>query len=102
MDGKSRTEGDISIYNNRYTINDIECIEVIGYLYTIDIPDNLWQTDYYNHNKECIRLTHYKNNNSWRTLFKEIDTELEEKGYDTNYIEVLSNYEYEKYQEENK
>lgn len=102
MQGKSRTEGDISIYNNRYTINDIECIEVIGYLYTIDIPDNLWQTDYYNYNKECIRLTGYKNNNSWRTLFKEIDTELEEKGYDTNYIEALSNYEYEKYQEENK
>lgn len=79
MQGKSRTEGDISIYNNRYTINDIECIEVIGYLYTIEIPDNLWQIDSFNNNKkECIRLSHYKNNGSWLTLFKEKDTKLEE------------------------
>lgn len=80
MDGKTRREGDISIYNNRYTINDIECIEVIGYLYTIDIPDNLWQIDSFNNNKkECIRLSHYKNNGSWLILFKEIDTKLEEE-----------------------
>ena len=99
MQGKSRTEVDISIYNNRYTINDIECIEVIGYLYTIDIPDNLWQKNYNFDNKESIILT---DNGSRRMLFKEIDTELEEQGFDTNYIKVLSGYEYEKYQEENK
>ena len=99
MSSTTRIEGDISIYNNRYTINDLECIQIIGHLYIIDIPDNLWRIDSY-YNKESIRLSNYKNNGSWLMLLRETDAELEEQG-NYNYIRALSNYEYEKYQEEN-
>lgn len=92
---KTRTDKDIEIYNNRYTLNDLECIEVMGYLYTIDLPDNIWQTD--KEGKQFFNLQ--STSGGWYKCLKE-DNEQDNKEGIYKYIHTLSSMEYEKYEKE--
>ncbi len=79
--GTSRKEGDIIVKNYRYTLDDLKLVQVKGYIYTIDIPEEIWQTDE-------------------TTGAKYIRLEMGEKLYKDDCIKTLSRRDYNEYEKQ--
>ena len=77
-----RTEGNIEISNYRFTIDDLEAVQLKGYIYTIDIPEEIWKTEKSTGKKYILMENDF--------FYKE----------DNDYIKILSSREYERYQEQ--
>lgn len=77
----SKHIGEKQIYDNTTTIDNIECIQIKGYIYKLNIPDNLWKTNRNTGNQYIKILDNY--GNFWLTLIKQ-----------ENYIYSLSLEEY--------
>lgn len=80
---KYRNEGN-NVYDSTLTINDLECIKAKGSVYTLDLPEELWQIENTmppNIGKKCF----YLGTKDRYSIY-----------YEDNYIEQLSQREYEK------
>ncbi len=84
--GEQTKEGDITIYHERFTLDDLEVVQIKGYIYTIDIPEEMWRT----RKNSGEKYINYEN----ITLYKDNTNE------NRNYIYTLSYKEYEKYKEQ--
>lgn len=85
------TEDGIKTINKKFSIDDIECVQVKGYLYTINLPETIWNTD--NLGNQYI----YVEDGDTKTMFFKED---DPRSGNFNYIKTLSSFEYTKYIEE--
>lgn len=81
----------IPTYDSTFNINELENVQVKGYIYTIDIPDDVWKTD--KDGNEYFKVEIDKNHSS---IYYKEDTKSDR----ADYIERLSYDEYEKYNKE--
>lgn len=81
----------IPTYDSTFNIDELEDVKVNGYIYTIDLPDDVWKTD--KNGNEYFRLEMDKNYSN--RYYKEEHTNSDR----SNYIERLSYDEYDKYKE---
>lgn len=86
---KSNTENEVEINDRTFTIDDIECTQLTGYLYKINIPDSIWETD--KNGKQYFNLQ--SDDSGWWECLKENNKE-------NNYINIISNMEYQKYKKQ--
>lgn len=84
----SKHNAEKQIYDNTTTIDNIECIQIKGYIYKLNIPDSLWKTNK-NTGNHYIKI-HNNNGDYWLTLIKQ-----------ENYIYSLSLKEYTERETEN-
>lgn len=77
---------DKKIYDVRVGIDNIQCVQVMGNLYKVEIPENIWQTD--QNGKECIKIQFKDKYNQGYQIY-----------YKDNYLQNLGHKEYYKFEE---